>query len=361
MIRFSPQTTLPRALAGFVIFGILIFAATTFVVVRERVGDFQRAALAKAVAVRTDGAATAFAGMLDRDWQDLGSIAALVPHLGAEGLGAVLDATAGPGKRISWAGYARPNGEIVAASGDMLVGADVASRPWFRQGLQGPVAGDVHEAVLLAEILGPEGGPTPQFLDLARPIEAADGRVSGVLGFHIDAARAQEYLDDVGDALELELAIVNASGDIVLSTDGGQLTRDLPSIGAAAMGVATSGFETGPDGARYFATVLPSVGYGDLPSFGWRLVGRIPEAQFALTSATGLLAEAGVIFVAATLVFLAAAMIFARLYLVPVGRLAGNARRISEGVEEYPAEIRTTAELRILSEALVRLDVQRAA
>ena len=64
------------------------------------------------------------------------------------------------GDAFAWLGVADAQGRVAIATGNMLVGEDVSSRPWFNAALQGPYVGDVHPAKLLAEYLPPasDGG-----------------------------------------------------------------------------------------------------------------------------------------------------------------------------------------------------------
>ncbi len=358
--RQTPPVTLPGALLGLVLIGILIFGGATYVVVRNYGGTFQESALREAVAQRTAGASLAFARALEQDWQNLEAIASDIARLDAEALGAVLDATAGPDQRISWAGFARPDGSVVVASGDMLQGADVSARPWFQRGLQGDFAGDLHEAVLLADLMSDRDAAPPRFLDLSTSVDGPTGRLAGVLGFHINASWAENYLSDMADTLGIDLALVNSSGEVVIGTFPAMTARlGLPSLGAASSGVAGSGYEVWPDGIRYFTAVTPSVTYGELPSFGWRLVGRIDPQSFSSTAGGNLVRRSAIASLFAGSLFLLAGVLFNRLYLRPIGSLARNAERIAEGHGDYPLEIRSSAEIYRLSASLARLEGQR--
>jgi len=61
-----------------------------------------------------------------------------------------MDLTAAGGDKVSWAGFAAVDGTVQIASDGLPEGVGVAQRPWFQRGLDGPFAGDVHEAVRLA-------------------------------------------------------------------------------------------------------------------------------------------------------------------------------------------------------------------
>lgn len=352
--------TLPRALFGLVLTGIVIFAVTAVIIVQDRVRDFQDKAMEEAVRLRTDTARLAFARALDQDWQHLQAIAGDLAGLELEPLRAVLNASAGTEERISWAGFAAPGGQVIAASDGLLEGVDVSERPWFARGLQGPFAGDVHDALLLAaEVPAGPYGPA-RFLDMSVPVMDDAGRLRGVLGFHINAAWAEGFLVEIARTAEIDLMLVNPSGDVVVTTIiDAPLVLNLPSLRAAAAGIAMSGRETWPDGNGYFTTVLPSVTHGDLPSFGWRLVGRIQPSDFPTTAGARLVLTAALAILVAGAVYAFIAAIFSQIYLRPFMHLAQTADRMADGQEDYPKEMRVPAEAQQLSAALSRLDPRR--
>lgn len=352
--------TLPRALFGLVVTGIAIFAVTAVIIVQDRVRDFQDIAMEEAVRLRTDTAGLAFARALDEDWQQLQSISDDLADLAQEALRAVLNAVAGTDERISWAGFATPDGAVTAASDGLLEGADVSERPWFVRGLQGPFAGDVHDALLLApEVPAGPDGPA-RFLDMSVPVIDDAGRTRGVLGFHINAAWAEDFLSQVATAAEIDLMLVNPSGQVVVTTiTDAPAVLDLPSLRAAAAGVALSGVETWPDGNDYFTTVLPSVTHGNLPPFGWRLVGRIQPSDFPTTAGARLVLIAAMAILVAGAIYAVIATIFSQIYLRPFMQLAQTADRMADGQEAYPKEMRVPAEAQRLSAALARLDPRR--
>lgn len=87
--------------------------------------------------------------------------------------------------QYAWIGLASPTGSVRAASGGLLLNADVAQRPWFKAGINGPFVGDLHEAVLLSKLLPPQKDGAPlRFLDFAAPVPGPDGPPLGVLAAH---------------------------------------------------------------------------------------------------------------------------------------------------------------------------------
>src|ERR1700746_1491226 len=86
--------------------------------------------------------------------------------------------------RLSWLGAAAVSGRVVPPSGEPLEGEDVSQRLWFRRGLAGPFAGDVHEPARLAKPRGPDNDSL-HFIDFAAPTRGPDGSGAGVGGIHV--------------------------------------------------------------------------------------------------------------------------------------------------------------------------------
>ena len=101
---------------------------------------------------------------------------------------------------------------------------------------------------------------------------------------------------------------------------------------------------------------MPDIAYADLPSFGWRLVARIP-ADAISSSEEGL--SLSLIFYLATfgmMLFLISA-IFVQSFIRPFAALARNAERVAEGREVFPYESNRTRELRMIGSALAKLQL----
>ena len=97
---------------------------------------------------------------------------------------AVLDQVQASYGYYSWIGMAGLDGRVEVATRGLLEGADVSKRPWFHNALQGKHAGDVHEALLLAQLLPSQAEPW-RFVDVAFPFNDAQGQPRGVLAAHL--------------------------------------------------------------------------------------------------------------------------------------------------------------------------------
>ncbi len=355
-----PPLSLSRALYGYVVMTFLLLAALGVVFVSNRSADIVDAALDTAVRVRSEAAAQTLARTLHADWQDLEQLASVVGTGPEAEVSALMTGLRGTGTRISWVGFADTTGTVRIASEGMLEGQDVSARPWFRSGLQGGFAGDLHEAVLLASLLPqPDNGEPLRFVDLALPVRNSAGELTGVLGAHIDVAWVRKLLEETAAVSKLDLFLVSADGSVALATTETVAgVENLAVLRSARAGIASSGRETWPNGRAYFSSMIPTVAYADLPSFGWRLVGRLDAASFrpAFASARGLTISLTI----ATVAILAAmTAVFVLMFLRPIEALSLSAERIASGVEEFPPEGGISRESVQLSAALARLQQDR--
>jgi len=354
-----PRLTLRKAALFFALACLLVMLAVPSIFALLRGDRFTDSTLDYAARFRTQAATQELARTLERDWRDLSHLAEQVPQLDPEGLGHLLTGASGDGSRISWLGFADLGGNVVAATNGLLVGVDVSQRPWFRGGLSGGFAGDVHDAVLLAQLLGGEGGEPLRFIDLALPVRSPAGDPVGVLGMHINAAWLTAELRESAQLYGLDLFLLNPAGEVsAASTTEAPSARELQILRAAQTGVASGGRETWPDGRDYFSSIVPQVGYGDLPNFGWRMIGRLDATQ--LSFGVDLIrngAHYALLLMIGAIGLLT--VLFVRAVLVPISRLADSAGRISDGSQEYPANSRVTREAAQLSVALTRLQQDR--
>lgn len=352
-----PASAIPlsSALFGFVILGAVLFGLTTTYLMFDTIGRVRASALEEAVNVRGHHASRDFARALEQDWNNLKDLAVQIEGPNDLSKLRALDQVVGLNESISSVSFAAPGGIIQESSNDLLKGADVSGRLWFQRGLGGDFAGDVHDAVLLNKPLGGTEENPIGFIDLAAKVDGLDGQVAGVLGFHINFVWAEGFLTDTAKNLGLDLYLVNQNGDVIIATDGSEPgPRSGRIFRAAAAGVALSGREVWPDGVTYFNVVIPEVTFGDLPSFGWRLVARIDPGNFDISSANILRSVLLTLAVAGSLLLLMT-VAFDRIFIKPFGLLADNAKRIADGADDYPLELLRTDELAQLSAALARL------
>ena len=256
--------------------------------------------------------------------------------------------------RYSWLGLADVNGRILAAKGGMLEGASIEGRPWFRRGLTGPTAIDVHEAVLLAKLLPAQSEPY-RFIDLAAPIKGADGAVVGVVGAHFDWRWLLENLKSL-QAPGIDILLVSRDR-VVLHGPQDLVDKPLAVGSALAANRAEASVldERWPDGKSYVTVVIPTVGHADLPSFGWSLLIR-QDMDEALGPTRQLVRSFWIILGAGAIVAVALLWFGATWVAAPLERLVGVAEGMVEGTgAATPQAEDRYAEVEELSSALIRV------
>ena len=334
--------------------GAAVFA-TVAIVFQANLNAYHSDTSEHAVRVRAQAFGTFLTRTLYEEWRQLESSAREFSGTDLSALQGRLDALAGSDDKVSWMGVAAPDGTVLASTRGLLRGESVAERPWFQQGLAGPFAGDVHEAVLLARLLEPPSDEPLRFVDFSAPIVGANNQVTGVLGAHVNWRWVREVASEAARQLELDAFVVNRDGTVILSTVPiDETSAALPSFHAARRGVTSNYTETWGNGTTYYSFTVPNLSYADMPPLGWGLVARLDESAFDLSERRfqrHMSAAGAVMWFAGLVIFAFVAGILIR----PLRRLSAALLAQSRGEPtDYIREHRRTAETQILSEALAR-------
>lgn len=189
----------------------------------------------------------------------------------------------------AWLGLADAEGQVIASSSGLLEGKSVSERPWFREALQKPYAGDVHEAVLLDRALPPlPDGEPRRFVDVSAAVRDREGRLVGVLGGHLNWRWIRQIERSILDRLQerqtgIEGLIVRKDGEVLLGPPD-IVGQHLPPDTVEAIGqAAATRNEAAPivsfGGEQSFLVAASrSVGSTDYPGMDWTFVIRQPAS-----------------------------------------------------------------------------------
>ncbi len=188
-----------------------------------------------------------------------------------------------------WIGVASMDGIVRSATGGLLVGQDVAARPWFPGGAKGTYVGDVHPAKLLAALLPPLATGEPiRFVDFAAPVHV-EGRKIGVLTAHGSWDWARQVIEALlppnAKELGLEAFLFDREGNIIYAPDGqteryaseGQRLPDLKSGKQIRLkGDIVAAVVPWKDGQEYLTAVVRLPARSAVSDLGWYVVTSIP-------------------------------------------------------------------------------------
>lgn len=358
-MRRIPARTVSASILAFAILAALLplaFAVPGFLSVsRSTVGDRAADSLASAarqVSIRLGSG-------LSEQWTELRAVAGWAA---ADGIGGTfplrLDTIRAVNANLAWMGVASPEGRVLVATGRILEGQDVSARPWFRAGLQGDFAGDLHDGPLLRTVLPPRPESDPlRVIDFATPLRRPDGTLIGVLGSHVDWRWIRDRVRNAPLPAGMEAMLVRRDGTVIVGPQGLEGTRlTLRSTLAAGQGVGVVTEEAWPDGRRYLSAGVPAGAAAGLPGFGWTVIVRQPP-EAALGGIRSLAQAIGLPLLACAAILLLAGFALARWIGRPFAQLADSATALAEGRLQAPVpEARSTREAALLSAALARLD-----
>ncbi len=268
------------------------------------------------------------------------------------GMRAVLDQSRDYIAGASWLGYATADGIVRSAAGGLLEGQSVMERPWFRDGLAGPAFEDVHEAKLLAPLLGPPPDGQPyRFVDVATPVKNARGNPIGVLGLHI----SWKWVADIRRALVesqtgvngLDISIVSKDGTVLLA--GNRESKSMTANTIAAMARTSRGAFT--EGSGRSEELLGYARLESIHQLGWFVVARQP-GRAALASAQTLVGTIIGIGVLVAIAGFVGAVVIAGRVSMPIRKLTEKADRIGRDSTEMLPRVRGSLEVVQLSSAL---------
>ncbi|NGZ74805.1 diguanylate cyclase domain-containing protein [Saccharibacillus alkalitolerans] len=262
---------------------------------------------------------------------------------------------------FSWIGFMNTEGDVLAGTGGILVGKNIAERPVFAEGIKGSFLGDVHEAVLLAKLLPNPSEEPLEFVDISFAVKNDGGETVGVLGAHLSWEWAKEVerslLEAQGDQIQkFELFIVSKKDNAVLLGPGDWRgdTLALSGLGGEQAPQRSWMLERWPDGKNYLTGSAYGDGYLDYPGLGWTVLVRQPESV-AYASAAEIQRDFVWIVAIAAVLFAGFGLATAEFISRPIRRLTLAADRIRHGGAAEIPDTKGFKDIRSLSHSLQTL------
>ncbi len=236
----------------------------------------------------------------------------------------------------AWIGVVSPDGVVQMSTGKLLIGANVAERPWFQEGLRATHVGDVHPAKLLAALLpkGSDGGPQ-RFVDFASPIKR-NGELVGVLGMHGSWEWTRSVVESLfpDDAVSrrLEVLVLDAKDRVIYASDAN--LDQAATLGMSGVNPnAAVKFTREASGGEFLvasAAVGPTQATDRAIDLGWTVVAREPAEVARAASREGVRKALTLGMLAAALAFFLGWLLAERLTR-PLRQIASVAKAIGAG------------------------------
>ena len=355
-------------------FGILILAATT--IGTWLASDLAVSALRKSTGQNLEEVAVQLRDKIELDLHERYSDLAVAAALSSQQLArqqtgdvsALLDAFARNFPSYAWIGLTSADGTVLASTGNMLKGTNVAHRPWFQEAREKPYLGDAHEALLLEEKLNNNGSTPLRFVDVAVPLQTSEGNFNGVLGAHLYldwvASLGESLLAPLQERLQAELILADKNGEVIIGPKGsvGSMLNE-PLIKAAQSyrpGYMTLPMarEAGTGTRDYLVGFSRLQDRAEYTTFNWLVLVRKPasEAFQPAHSLRNTLMFSAALLAVLLIVF---AVYTARRTTRPLLQMAREADRLDPDNPSSPIQLRDDyEEVRVLSSVLRDL-VQR--
>lgn len=303
---------------------------------------------------------------LDRDMasrasylQVLGSLRVLrQPRDNAE-IRALLDRLQQEIPSIAWIGFTDPQGKVLASNNGILEGASLIQRPVYLEGLKGLFIGDVHEAVLLANLLPNPTGEAMKFVDISLPVQGPDGQLAGVLASHLSWEWADEVrrslLEPIQKRRNVEFLVLSHDHTVLLGPKAmiGQ-KLELPALQRSSQQDGTWAIQQWPDGQSYLTGIAASKGYGDYAGLGWIVVAR-QSVDEAYAPARELMHGTILWGSGLALLFAAIGWLLTGYFTRPLREIAHAADRLSAGQITTIPNLHSPSEIAMLSQSIRHL------
>ncbi len=233
----------------------------------------------------------------------------------------------------AWIGICDTKGIGLVGTEKYLEGKDLSQRPWCTKGRDRYYIGDMHDALLLSNLLPNPSGEMFYLVDVAAPVIDHNGVLQGVLCGHIFWEWAEEVLDSK-QAPGKDIFLLTQDG-LVLSGPEAPRTELAKLAPQTMQAIQQAGRDSGyllekwSNGKTYLVGYAKSSGYRDYPGLGWVSLMREDVTQ-AFAPARQLRQK-----ILSMGIFLG--LLFAWLGWLMAGRIARPITRISQAAENIAA------------------------
>ncbi|QNK57173.1 sensor domain-containing diguanylate cyclase [Paenibacillus sp. PAMC21692] len=259
---------------------------------------------------------------------------------------------------FSWVALLDAQGNVRAATKDLMIGVNFEKRPVFLEALQKPFIGDVHEAVLLAEQLTSPSGDPLKVVDISTPLYDNKGMFTGILAAQLSWEWSQELQKSLlapyhrDRKQELEVFVLREKDNTVLSGPEDMIGQLLHLTDLETLSTDNKwDVRRWPDGKQYLTGFAQSSGYGNYPGLGWRIVVRQP-AELAFAPVQELIAFMTLLGLALAVACALIGWLLARKVSRPLSLIAEAANKLRRGENAEIPYSKGIKDIELLSSSL---------
>ncbi|PPA69930.1 diguanylate cyclase [Jeotgalibacillus proteolyticus] len=234
---------------------------------------------------------------------------------------------------FSWIGITDESGMIEASTSGLLENQTISERPVFIEAREGPFIGDVHEALLLNDLLPRPDGGKLELVDISVPLVNTSGDFKGVLAAHLSWEWAREVQSSIinpyiDSGEEMEVFILSSTDQRVILGPESYIGQTLPFTDLTKSNL-TNGWEveTWEDDQSFLTGYSQNNISLNYPGLEWTVLIRQPE-KAAYTAAHHL----SIVILISGII---SAAIFALIGFRVAGKIAKPLHRITQQAELY--------------------------
>lgn len=260
---------------------------------------------------------------------------------------------------FSWVGVTDRNGIVLASTGGILKGVDISKRPVFLEGRNGRYIGDVHDAVLLANLLPNPSGEAMKFVDISVPVYDENGQVQGVLAAHLSWEWVKNMEDSILKPLkerkDIDIYVISSKDHIVLLAENESIGEPLSQTVVKAIDQNENTWSVvNWNNNQYLMGYMREAGYMDYEGLGWTIIVRQPIDD-AYSGARELQLYIILVGVLAALLFGVICWFLTGKISNPINRLSNMADELRLGKRKEIPQIRGIKEIELLTISLREL------
>lgn len=215
---------------------------------------------------------------------------------------------------------------------------DISNRPVFMEGKKALFIGDVHEALLLAELLPNPSGEPLKFVDISMAVKDDEDNLVGVLAAHLSWEWAKDVkslmLQSFVEREGAGIFIINEMDRVVLLGPDAYLGKvlDFEILDNAQTNAGQWFLETWEDEGSYLSGFVKCDGYQDYKGLGWIVLVRQPaqSAYKPVRKVQNVLLLFGPLI---AIIFAVVGWLSAKRVTAPLGEIAQAADAIRRGEE----------------------------